>query len=135
MTVSIENTVTILRQWKHFFLKLFGKKCIRGFLWFRIYILCFKFSYKRIVSRCFLKTFPTDSIFTNISHVGIQGRYGINYSRMDQVRFVEGSLQKILRSPFLNTLVHIAIVHKGTCFVTWIVKMKSRKSEVHTETR
>ena len=32
---------------------------------------------------------------------------GSMYSRMDQVKFVEDSIKKILRRPFLNTLAHL----------------------------
>ena len=35
--------------------------------------------------------------------------YGSRYSRMNQVRFVEGSLWKILFGSFLNTLTHMAL--------------------------
>ena len=33
--------------------------------------------------------------------------YDTKQSRMDQVKFVEDSLQKILLAPFLNTVSHI----------------------------
>ena len=36
------------------------------------------------------------------------------YSRMDQVKFVEDSLQKILLGPFLNALTHIYAIKKKT---------------------
>ena len=35
--------------------------------------------------------------------------YGSRYSRINQVRFVEGSLWKILFGSFLNTLTHMAL--------------------------
>ena len=34
-------------------------------------------------------------------------KYGTKYSRMDQEKFVEDSLQKLLLGPFLNALSHI----------------------------
>ena len=35
--------------------------------------------------------------------------YGSRYSRMDQVKFMEDSLQKILLGPFLNILTHMSL--------------------------
>ena len=35
--------------------------------------------------------------------------FGSRYSRMDQVKFVEDSLQKVLRGPFVNTLTHLLL--------------------------
>ena len=31
------------------------------------------------------------------------------YSEMDQVKFVEDSLKKVLLGPFLNTVIHISL--------------------------
>ena len=39
-------------------------------------------------------------------HFWTAQKHGSMYSRMDQVKFVEDSLEKILRSSFLNTLIN-----------------------------
>ena len=85
MTVSIENTVTMLSQWARF-LKIFAK--------------------------CVFRTF-----------CGWVHRYW-KYFR------------QILYSQILciwEFREDIAIVHNDTCFVTWIVKMKSHRSNLYSE--
>ena len=43
-------------------------------------------------------------------------KYGTKYSRMDLVKFVEDSPQKILHGPFLSSFFHMSLVVSFECY-------------------
>ena len=50
----------------------------------------------------------TEDTFRALQSIVGQSRAGTKYSRMDQVKFEEKSLWKILFGPYLNTLFHLS---------------------------
>ena len=80
-------------------------------------IFCFKKTlYLKVFRFCVFHGLQTSKFMTSSYALLHVRKYGTKYSRMDLVKFVEDSPQKILHAPFLSFFFHMFLVVSFECY-------------------